>query len=117
MAEFGRSEIKYTNSFNKKEVLILAECGTMDYSILELQEAFNNNINKNAFSKRKRDPEFPQKDTNKQSLTLTETIIQNSKCSTEDITAVTRDEDLYKEARISQIRRCLNRYKCTSIIE
>ncbi|CAG8666637.1 43294_t:CDS:1, partial [Gigaspora margarita] len=60
---------------NMKEVLILAECGTMDYGILELQEALNNNTSKNVVSKRKRDPESLQEDTNKQSLTLTETII------------------------------------------
>ncbi|CAG8840657.1 43353_t:CDS:1, partial [Gigaspora margarita] len=71
---------------NMKKVLILAECGTMDYGILELQEALNNNTSKNAASKRKRDPESLQEDTNKQSLTLTEAIIQNSKCSKEDST-------------------------------
>ncbi|CAG8819865.1 39022_t:CDS:2, partial [Gigaspora margarita] len=38
---------------NMKEVLILAECGIMDYGILELQEALNNNTGKNAASKRK----------------------------------------------------------------
>ncbi|CAG8844777.1 42454_t:CDS:1 [Gigaspora margarita] len=64
---------------NTKEVLILAECGIMDYGILELQEALNNNTGKNATSKRKIDPKSPQEDTNKQSLTLTKTIIQNSK--------------------------------------
>ncbi|CAG8844003.1 5779_t:CDS:1, partial [Gigaspora margarita] len=71
---------------NTKEVLILAECGIMDYGILELQEALNNNTGKNAASKRKVDPESSQEDTNKQSLTLTETIIQNSKRFKEDST-------------------------------
>ncbi|CAG8840530.1 2386_t:CDS:2, partial [Gigaspora margarita] len=73
---------------NTKEVLILAECGIMDYGTLELQEALNNNTDKNAASKRKVDPESPQEDTNKQSLTLTETIIQNSKCFKEDSTVL-----------------------------
>ncbi|CAG8730129.1 10747_t:CDS:2, partial [Gigaspora margarita] len=139
-----------------------------------LQEALNNNTDKNAASKRKVDPESLQEDTNKQSLTLTETIIQNSKRFKEDSTVsaqqstestilllkdeqpiskpknkdiyssqwvVTRNEaeasqkpilspknkvkptqfitlwDLPKEARISQIKRCLNRYGRTSIIE
>ncbi|CAG8818499.1 17550_t:CDS:2, partial [Gigaspora margarita] len=137
-------------------------------------KALNNNTGKNAAGKRKVDPESPQEDTNKQSLTLTETIIQNSKCFKEDSTAsaqqstvsailslkdeqpisktknediyssqwaVTRNEaeasqkpisspknkvkptqfitlwDLPKEARISQIRRCLFRCRRTSIIE
>ncbi|CAG8832008.1 27887_t:CDS:2, partial [Gigaspora margarita] len=71
---------------NTKEVLILAECGIMDYGTLELQEALNNNTGKNTASKRKVDPESPQEDTNKQSLTLTETIIQNSKHFKEDST-------------------------------
>ncbi|CAG8857524.1 11948_t:CDS:1, partial [Gigaspora margarita] len=61
-------------------------CGIMDYGTLELQEALNNNTGKNAASKRKVDPESPQENTNKQSLTLTETIIQNSKCFKEDST-------------------------------
>ncbi|CAG8850975.1 12355_t:CDS:1, partial [Gigaspora margarita] len=73
---------------NMKEVLILAECDIMDYGTLELQEALNNNTSKNIASKRKRDPESPQEDTNRQSLTLTETIIQNSKRSKEDSTVL-----------------------------
>ncbi|CAG8854380.1 13071_t:CDS:1, partial [Gigaspora margarita] len=50
---------------NTKKVLILAECGIMDYGTLELQEALNNNTGKNAASKRKVDPESSQEDTNK----------------------------------------------------
>ncbi|CAG8696615.1 20392_t:CDS:2, partial [Gigaspora margarita] len=50
---------------NTKEVLILAECGIIDYGTLELQEALNNNTGKNAAGKRKVDPESPQEDTNK----------------------------------------------------
>ncbi|CAG8829381.1 3095_t:CDS:2, partial [Gigaspora margarita] len=139
MAGFGRSGIK---------VLILAECSIIDYGTLELQEALNNNTGKNAAGKRKVDSESPQEDTNKQFLTLTETIIQNSKRFKEDSTVLaqqstestilslkneqptskTKSEDIYssqwvvtkneaEEARISQIRRCLNRYGRTSIIE
>ncbi|CAG8776953.1 43712_t:CDS:1, partial [Gigaspora margarita] len=50
---------------NTKEVLFLVECSTMDYRILKLQEVFNSNISENTTSKRKRDPELPQEDTNK----------------------------------------------------
>ncbi|CAG8780987.1 12500_t:CDS:2, partial [Gigaspora margarita] len=85
---------------NMKEVLILAEYDTMNYSTLELQEALNNNTSKNAAIKRKRDPESPQKDTNKLFLALTETIIQNSKCFKKDSTdeqsiSRTKQEDIY----------------------
>ncbi|CAG8824358.1 25872_t:CDS:2, partial [Gigaspora margarita] len=84
VADYAKQDTQ--TQVNTKEILILAECGIMDYGTLELQEALNNNTGKNAASKRKIDPESTQEDTYKQSLTLTETIIQNSKCFKEDST-------------------------------
>ncbi|CAG8837458.1 32446_t:CDS:1, partial [Gigaspora margarita] len=75
---------------NTKEVLILAECSTINYSILELQKAYNSNISKNVISKRKREPELSQEDTNKYLSTFTKIIIQNSKHSKENTTVISQ---------------------------
>ncbi|CAG8838487.1 1935_t:CDS:1, partial [Gigaspora margarita] len=87
------SNVIYKNTqtyLNTKEILILAECGTMDYSTLELQETHNSNISNNIISKRKREPELSQEDTNKHPPTLTKSIIQNSKRSKEDASVISQ---------------------------
>ncbi|CAG8727046.1 32267_t:CDS:2 [Gigaspora margarita] len=53
-------------------------------------EAHNSNISKNVISKRKREPELPQENTNKHSSTLTKIIIQNSKCSKKDASIISQ---------------------------
>ncbi|CAG8701687.1 21298_t:CDS:2, partial [Gigaspora rosea] len=68
---------------NTKEILSLKECGTMDYTLIS-------DISKNAISKKKKDPDLLQEDANKQAPTLTESIIQNSKCSKEDTTVTSQ---------------------------
>ncbi|CAG8784852.1 9030_t:CDS:2, partial [Gigaspora rosea] len=75
---------------NMKETLSLKECGTMDYGTLIIQEALISNMSETAISKRKSDPDLSQEDANKQALTLTESIIQNSKRPKEDTTVTTQ---------------------------
>ncbi|CAG8661150.1 856_t:CDS:2, partial [Gigaspora rosea] len=75
---------------NMKETLSLKEYGTMNYSTLIIQEALSSNMSKTAISKRKRDPDLLQKNANKQALTLTESIIQNSKRPKEDTIVTTQ---------------------------
>ncbi|CAG8851345.1 29421_t:CDS:1, partial [Gigaspora margarita] len=53
-------------------------------------EAHNSNISKNVTSKRKREPELLQEDTNKHFSTLTKIIINNSKCSKEDAIVISQ---------------------------
>ncbi|CAG8711081.1 491_t:CDS:2, partial [Gigaspora rosea] len=60
------------------------------YGTLIIQEALSSNMSETAISKRKRDPDLSQEDTNKQALTLTESIIQNSKRPKEDTTVTTQ---------------------------
>ncbi|CAG8781054.1 23099_t:CDS:1, partial [Gigaspora rosea] len=75
---------------NTKEILSLKECGTMDYGTLIIQEALSSNMTETAISKRKRDPDLSQEEANKHALTLTESIIQNSKHPKEDTTVTTQ---------------------------
>ncbi|CAG8628938.1 11582_t:CDS:2, partial [Gigaspora rosea] len=75
---------------NTKETLSLKECGTMDYGTLIIQEALSSNMSETAISKRKRDTNSSQEDANKHALTLTESIIQNSKRPKEDTTVTTQ---------------------------
>ncbi|CAG8719509.1 44494_t:CDS:2 [Gigaspora margarita] len=101
---------------NMKEVLILAEYSTMNYGTLELQEALNNNTSKNA-----------AKDSTVLAQQNTEAVTRNEAEASQKPILAPKNKvkptqfitlwDLPKEARISQIRRCLNRYRRTSIIE